>query len=169
MMGASADAVLAAGDGGPPRPGPRAFLLLGQAGGRQFHNRPEHWAHLAAILRAAALEARVISDDPADLNSANLDRFDVLLNYSTDLVATEAQIAALLGAVASGIGYVGLHAATATFRASAPYAAMVGSRFARHPPIREFRVDNLAPDHPVTTGIPPFAIEDELYYRRYSE
>ena len=164
MMEASAQPGPATGGADPAAPGPRAFLLLGQAGERQFHNQPEHWAHLAAILRAAPLGARVISDDLADLNPAHLARFDVILNYSTDLAASEAQIAALLAAVAGGIGYVGLHAATATFRGSAFHSAMVGGRFAHHPPIREFLVDRLAAEHPVTAGIAPFAVEDELYH-----
>lgn len=142
---------------------PRAFLLLGQAGPRQFHNQPEHWAHLAAILRTADLEARTISDDLSDLNPANLSRFDVILNFSTDLTPTDEQIAALLGAVEGGIGYVGLHAATATFRASQPYLRMVGSRFVRHPPIKRFTVEIAEPGHPVTQGIESFEIEDERY------
>lgn len=151
-------------DSPAPRAAPRAFLLTGQSGERQFHNQPEHWAALAAILRAADLEARVISDDLDDLNPANLARFDVVLNYSTGLDASEAQIRALLSAVEGGLGYVGLHAATATFRSSRPYLAMIGGQFAHHPPLKAFTVERLAPDHPVTTGIAPFTIEDEIYH-----
>ena len=66
---------------------PRAFLLLGQAGERQFHNTADHWSLLAGILREIDLSARVISDDLSDLNPENLARFDVILNFSTDLVA----------------------------------------------------------------------------------
>jgi len=144
-------------------PKPRAFLLLGQAGPRQFHNGPEHWAHLAAILRAADLDARVISDDLTDLNPANLSRFDVILNFSTDLVPTDEQVSALLGAVEGGIGYVGLHAATATFRKSESYLRLIGSHFLRHPPIKRFTVEIVEPNHPVTQGIESFEIEDERY------
>jgi len=147
----------------PPSSRPRAFLLMGQAGPRQFHNQPEHWADLAGILRGADLAARVISDDLRDLTEANLARFDVILNFSTDLVATDEQMSALLGAVSHGVGYVGLHAATATFRDSKPYLEMVGSRFLRHPPIRTFTVEILDPDHPVTHGVQSFEIEDERY------
>jgi len=151
---------------GPPRAdAPRAFLLMGQqtSGDRQFHNQPEHWSCLAEILRGADLSARVISDDLADLTPANLARFDVILNFSTDLVGTDEQIGALLGAVEAGAGFVGLHAANATFRASDAYAAMVGSRFARHPPIKQFTVEIVDPTHPVTAGLESFEVEDERY------
>lgn len=142
---------------------PRAFLLLGQAGERQFHNTADHWALLAGILRDIDLSARVISDDLADLNAVNLARFDVILNFSTDLVATDDQIDALLNAVHSGIGFVGLHAANATFRASDAYCAMIGSRFARHPPIKRFTVRIENAEHPIIQGIDSFEIEDERY------
>ena len=142
---------------------PRAFLLMGQAGERQFHNQPEHWEALAGILRAADLAARVISDDLGDLNATNLARFDVLLNFSTDLEPTEEQLGALLDAVRGGIGYVGLHAATATFRASDEYCRLVGSRFERHPPIKHFTVEVVDREHPVTAGVPDFEVEDERY------
>jgi type 1 glutamine amidotransferase len=142
---------------------PRAYLLMGQAGERQFHNQPEHWAAYAAILRGAALSARVITDDLTTLRPDFLARFDVLLNCSTDLVASAAQLRALVEAVRGGIGYVGLHAATATFRGSADYHALIGSWFARHPPIRRFTVAPTAPDHPVVAGVPAFEVEDERY------
>jgi type 1 glutamine amidotransferase len=151
--------------GAPRADAPRALLLMGQAtsGDRQFHNQPEHWAHLAEILRGADLSARVVTDDLADLTPANLARFDVILNFSTDLVGTDEQIGSLLEAVAAGAGFVGLHAANATFRDSDAYAAMVGSRFARHPPIKTFVVEVIDPSHPVTVGIESFEIEDERY------
>jgi type 1 glutamine amidotransferase len=145
----------------------KAFLLMGQAtaNGRQFHNQPEHWALLAGTLRGAELESRVISDDLADLNAENLPRFDVILNFSTDLVPTDAQLDALLAAVRGGTGYVGLHAATATFRGREPYHELVGSWFNRHDPIKRFWLE-IDGSHPVTAGVPSFETEDELYELR---
>ena len=145
---------------------PRAFLLMGQAGPRQFHNQPEHWAELAGILRSADLGARTLSDDLACLRPDFLAQFDVLLNFSTDLEADPAQIEALVEAVHGGIGYVGLHAATATFRDSARYHGLIGSWFARHPPIGPFTVEPSAPDHPVMAGIGAFEVVDERYELR---
>lgn len=151
------------GDGSPTI-APSVFLLLGQGKGKSFHNQPEHWAHLAEILRRANVRSRVISDDLADLNARNLARFDVVLNFSTDLEANPEQIQALVQAVEQGTGYVGLHAATATFRDSEEHTRLIGGSFARHPPIKSFTVERLAADHPVTAGVAPFTIEDELYH-----
>lgn len=142
---------------------PRALLLLGQIGERQFHNTPDHWSHLARIMRSVDLDARVMTDDLGAFNPVTLANFDVILNYSTDLVATDEQMEALLGAIRQGIGFVGLHAATATFRASKPYQEMIGSRFVRHPPIMHFTVEITDSDHPITRGMSSFEIEDERY------
>ena len=151
---------------GPNDPSaPRALLLLGQnpEQARQFHNQPEHWAHLAAHLRAAELSARVIADDLSILNPTDLARFDVILNYTTGLAATDSQIDALLDAVHGGIGYLGLHAATVTFTQHARYLAMIGARFQRHDPIKRFAVRFVDRDHPISQGLDDYEHEDELY------
>ena len=144
---------------------PRALLLLGQHAdqARQFHNQPEHWAQLAGHLRAAALSARVMTDDLSVLTPTELARYDVILNYSTGLTATDAQIDALLSAVQGGIGYVGLHAATVTFTQHPRYLAMVGARFQRHDPIKRFTVRFVGREHPITHGLQDYEHEDELY------
>ena len=151
---------------GPDDPAsPRALLLLGQSAGqdRQFHNQPDHWAHLAGHLRAADLSARTITDDLSVLNATDLARFDVVLNYTTGLAATDAQVDALLHAVHGGIGYVGLHAATVTFTQHARYLAMIGARFQRHDPIKRFAVRFVDRDHPISRGLEDYEHEDELY------
>ena len=142
---------------------PRALLLLGQAGERQFHNSPDHWAALAGLLRDLDLGLRVITDDVAELNESNLSRFDLVLNYSTGYDATPEQIDALLGAISRGVGFVGLHAATSTFKSSAAYLAMIGGRFLRHPPFGRFTVEVVDSSHPVTRGLSDFEIDDERY------
>lgn len=130
---------------------------------KQFHNQPEHWSYLAGHLRAADLSERVITDDLAILNPADLARFDVILNYSTALSPTEEQVDVLLAAVEDGIGYVGLHAATATFLRHPRYLAMVGARFGRHDPIKRFAVHFTDREHPITVGLEDYEHEDELY------
>jgi len=130
---------------------------------RQFHNQPEHWALLAGHLRAADLGVRCMTDDLAVLNATNLARFDVVLNYSTSLSPTEGQVDALLDAVHSGIGFVGLHAATATFLDHPRYLAMLGGRFSRHDPIKRFTVRFTDCDHAISRGLDHYEHEDELY------
>jgi type 1 glutamine amidotransferase len=136
---------------------------LGQVGEKQFHNTPDHWAVLAALLRGLDLEARVISDDVGELNLDNLNRFDVILNYSTAYEPSPDQIDALLEAIRRGVGFVGLHAATATFKGSPAYFEMIGGRFVKHPPFGRFTVEITDSTHPVTHGMASFDVEDERY------
>lgn len=142
---------------------PRAFLLLGQSGEKQFHNTPDHWSALAGLLRGLDLECRVMSDDVGDLNPDNLSRFDVILNYSTGYEPSPEQVEALLGAIRRGMGFVGLHAATATFKGSPAYIQMIGGRFVKHPPFGRFTVAIADAAHPITRGLANFEIDDERY------
>lgn len=141
---------------------PRVYLMIGMVE-RQIHNLPEHWSAMAALLRSADVRTRVISDDLEDLNPNRLSRFDVVLNYSTDGFPTDEQIDSLIAAIEGGLGFVGLHAATAAFKKSEPYHRMIGSWFVTHPPIKRFTVEIADRDHPVTRGIPDFEVEDERY------
>ncbi len=144
---------------------PRALLLLGQTPeqARQFHNPPEHWGLLAEHLRAADLSVRTVTDDLGALTPANLAAYDVLLNFSTGLDPTPEQVDALLAAVRGGAGFVGLHAATATFLGYPDYLRMVGGRFRRHDPIKRFTIHFVDTDHPITAGLEDYDHEDELY------
>lgn len=152
---------------GPDRaPGPvRALLLMGQAPEQvaQFHNQPEHWSLLAGHLRAAGLAVRCMTDDLSVLNADDLARYTVILNYSTSLRPDEAQISALLEAIEGGTGFVGLHAAAATFLDHPRYLAMLGGRFSRHDPIKRFRIEFVDRDHPISEGLEDYEHEDELY------
>jgi type 1 glutamine amidotransferase len=148
-----------------PPAAPRALLLLGQSPEqtRQFHNQPEHWGLLAEHLRAADLSLRTLTDDPGALTPANLAAYDVLLNFSTGLDPAPEQVDALLAAVRGGAGFVGLHAATATFLGYPDYLRMVGGRFRRHDPIKRFTIHFVDTDHPITAGLEDYDHEDELY------
>lgn len=150
----------------PARAKPRVHLMIGMAGEKQFHNQPEHWAAMAALLRSADLGTRVISEDLDDLNPARLRQFDVVVNYSTDGRPTTAQIDALLAAIEGGLGFVGLHGATAGFMDNEPYHRMIGSWFVRHPPLKRFTVEITDHEHPVTRGIPDVELDDERYELR---
>ena len=96
---------------------PRVLMLLGQSPAQeaQFHNKPEHWACLAAHLRAAECASRVTTDDLSLLTPAFLSGFDVIVNATTALDPTPSQVEALMARVHAGAGFVGVHAATATF------------------------------------------------------
>jgi type 1 glutamine amidotransferase len=140
-------------------------MLLGQppAQEAQFHNQPEHWASLASHLRAADCAHRVISDDLAILTPEFLAGIDVIVNASTALDPTPEQIEALLARVHAGAGFVGVHAATATFVRYPEYLAMVGARFGRHDPLKRFAVRFVDHSHPISAGLEDYEHDDELY------
>lgn len=144
---------------------PRVLMLLGQSPAQeaQFHNRPEHWAWLASHLRAADCAQRFITDDLSALTPEFLSGFDVIVNASTALDPTADQVAALLGRVHEGAGFVGVHAATATFIRYPDYLHMVGARFAKHDPLKHFTVNIVDHSHPITTGLEDYEHDDELY------
>lgn len=138
----------------------RALLLVG---GAEFHNRPIHYAELAGIFAGeAGVDLRITSDlDTLEVRS--LARYDAIINWSTGLRARSRQIAALIDAVEHGVGFLGLHAATATFLNSGRYLTFLGAAFIKHPPIYTFRVDVAEAGHPITRGVESFAVEDERY------
>lgn len=138
----------------------RALLLVG---GPEYHNKPFHYAELAGILAGDGKVDLRITDDLDSLHPAELARYQVVVNWSTFVHPTEAQVDALLSAVESGIGFLGIHGASATFWNSAPYLRMLGSRFNRHDPYKTFTVQIDDRAHPITGGIADFAVEDELY------
>ena len=144
---------------------PRALLLLGQPARieRQFHNQPEHWELLAGHLRAASLSTRRLSDDLRLLDPQSLAECDVLLNYTSETDPAPEQVAALLAAVEGGMGFVGLHGATATFTRYPQYLRMVGGRFRRHDPIKGFAIRFVDGEHEITRGLADYDHEDELY------
>jgi uncharacterized protein len=66
--------------------------------------------------------------------------------------------------IAAGHGFVGIHSATDTFPAFAPFIDMIGAHFKHHGP--QVKVGVLVKDaaHPATKGIPqPFEVYDEIY------
>jgi type 1 glutamine amidotransferase len=141
-------------------PKTRVLLLMG---GPEYHNKPLHYAELAGILAGEGKADLRITDDLDILTSSSLTDYQVIANYSTYLLPSEEQARALLGAVEAGAGFLGLHAAAATFWNSAPYLTMLGSRFLRHGPFRKFTVTIVDRAHPITAGIEDFAVDDELY------
>jgi len=138
----------------------KALLLVG---GAEYHNRPFHYAELAGIFAGEGGCDLRITDDLAVLEPRTLEQYQVIVNWSTFLQPADEQLAALLSAVEGGTGFLGLHAATATFWNSAAYLRMIGSRFIRHDPYKRFTVCIEDHSHPITAGVEDFEIEDELY------
>jgi len=79
-----------------------------------------------------------------------------VIKWSTIIQPTPEQVDALLAAITVGLALFSIHAGTATlatFWSSAPYLTMLGSRFLRHDPYKEFTVEISTESHPITQGV----------------
>jgi type 1 glutamine amidotransferase len=108
--------------------------------------------------------ARTEADLTAKMTPAALAAYDGVVFASTtgDLPLPDRQ--GFLDWIASGRGFVGVHAATDTFPGFPPYIEMIGGQFLKHGP--QVKVELLVqdPDHPSTKGMAsPTSVFDEIY------
>lgn len=134
-------------------------LFLGDNG----HHKPaERLRELAPVMMDRGIQLVYTEDVAAALTLPTLQRYDALMIYANLATLTSAQEDALTGYVSQGGGLVALHCASACFRASDRYVALVGAQFASHK-TGTFRVTCTAPDHPVMQGYAGFESWDETY------
>lgn len=99
---------------------------------------------------------------------------DLLITYTCDVVPNEAETEALRAFVERGGRWLALHGTNAILRfgedgiVDTPdeqpgFTELLGTRFAGHPPIAPFKVFVTRDDHPMTTGLRDFRVDDELY------
>ncbi len=77
---------------------------------------------------------------------------------------------ALIEAVRSGMAFIGIHAATDTFKDWPPYYEMLGGTFNGHPWHEKVMIDVEDPSHPAAVMLPSrWVITDEIYtFKNYS-
>jgi type 1 glutamine amidotransferase len=131
---------------------------------------------LEAILREAGRFAVEITERPDLLTADFLAPFDVILSnwnaYGLDPAASDwpaSAKSAYVDFVRAGKGHVVVHAGSASFPGWGEYLSLTLATFkpgqTDHGPRHEFPVRIDAPDHPVTCGLGPFTISDELWNR----
>jgi hypothetical protein len=176
---------------------PRKVLIYSVAGG-YAHDAIEYGKTVFPLLgeRTGAFTA-VVSDDPAMFDEDKLGEFDaVMFNNTSGNTLTgyskgdfrrldrkqRAEIEEkekqrrenLLNFIREGGGFVGIHAATDTYKDWAPYTEMIGGKFAGHPWHSHMRVvvDVIHPEHPINEGLFPenkFTLTEEIYAHRDSQ
>lgn len=119
------------------------------------------------LRECSELELTKVEDDLSVLEAANLEPYELLVFYYTVGEITDAQKNGLLNWVAAGRGFVGIHSAADSFRECPEYRAMVGGWFVTHPHFRQYQVSVLDSEHPITTGLDEFMVEDEQYITDY--
>jgi len=138
--------------------------------GAEYHNWRETAPVLAAQLRKdPRMDVRVI-EDANFLDSAALDRYDViLLNYMNWQVPSPGPAVRqnLKKAVASGKGLVLVHFACGAWQDWPEFKNLAGRvwdpKLRGHDPHGKFCVEIAMPEHPVMKGLKPFETVDELY------
>ncbi|MGC8668899.1 MAG: ThuA domain-containing protein [Chthonomonadales bacterium] len=101
--------------------------------------------------------------DYAAINEANLREAGGLVLYTTGAEEHGADVAAIARFVEQGGALIGIHNAADSFTQSPQYVRLLGGRFRTHPPQLSITVEFTDPHHPVTTGLEPFTVYDELY------
>jgi len=105
--------------------------------------------------------------DYSALSAANLAKFDLLVLFTTGRGHGE-DVDAILDFVRSGKAIIGIHCAADSFQDRLDYAHAIGGQFRTHPAPLDVAVEIIDKEHPVTAGVAPFTVNDELYlYKEY--
>lgn len=137
---------------------PIRVLFLGDQG---HHVPAKRFDWIKARLEKAGMAA-TYTENLADLNDANLAKYDVLAVYANITKIEPAQEKAVLDYVNAGHGFAPIHCASACFGNSKAMIGLMGGRFAHHKtgvfaPVIVNRM------HPVMRGFKGYETWDETY------
>jgi uncharacterized protein len=161
--------VLAATGRADERPGPLRVLLFS---GQNNHDWKATTPRLKAILEEGNRFAVDVADAPGTVAPDAFDRSDVIVSNWNNWGKTvddwpDAMKQAFLDFTRRGKGIVVVHAACASYPKWDDFQRLVGATWGAgtgHGRIHEFKVVAKDPDHPVTKGMAPFTIRDELWH-----
>jgi type 1 glutamine amidotransferase len=157
-----------------PRPDKIRVLLV--TGGHAFERAPffQMFSNMTAV---AFLAAEHDKSSASAWERDDLAAFQAVVLYDMPAALTEAQKAKFLSLFEQGTGLVVLHHALASFQAWPDYERIIGGRYPQPPkgqPAVSDRVGyqhdvtltvNVADNaHPITAGLAPFSIRDEIYW-----
>ena len=96
-------------------------------------------------------------------NNRDFFEYDIIIFYTHYSEFTKEQEKNLLDFIASGKGFVGLHAASASFKKHPKYYEMIGGRFIKHKKKKRFDIKIIDKEHPITLNLEDFTFYDEPY------
>jgi len=134
-------------------------------GGWDGHEPEQTTGIFASLLRAEDCEVTV-TDTLECLTDRDLTQYDLIVPCWTMAELSNDQCGALVTAVKSGVGFGGWHGGAGdAFRQSALYQFMVGGQWVAHPDnIKDYTVQIIDHDDPITAGLNDFAMHSEQYY-----
>lgn len=107
------------------------------------------------------------TDDPEVFADARLRLYRALVfaNTNNEAFTGEGQRQAFRRYIQGGGGFVGIHSASGSERQWPYYHAVLGGKFAFHPPFQEFRIRVVDRNHPATAHLPEtWTWKDECYF-----
>jgi len=129
--------------------GPRTLVF----GGGGIHDYRSVCPVLAEVAKATlGGRVEVVEEDYDAFLPERLAGVDLVVLYHTGSTLSRAQAQGLTGAVAQGMGLVGVHGAADSFRNSPEFRAMLGGEYKGHPFYREFTVSLYDPTPGVGSG-----------------
>jgi type 1 glutamine amidotransferase len=141
--------------------------------GRNNHNWEETTPFIHDILEDSGRFKVTVTDDPERLDPLELAKYDVILsNWNTWPDVTGQRWSAdlekaFLEFIASGKGFVVVHAGSSTLQDWPEFQKIAGGTWGKgltgHGPIHTFKVGIEDSIHPVTNGMKDFYIKDELW------
>jgi uncharacterized protein len=134
------------------------ILFLGDNG----HHRPiERVPSIMSALGDKGVNF-TYTDKLADINTANLNKYDAVMIYANwDSIPPPIE-KDLLAYVASGKGILPIHCASYCFRNSSEYVKMVGGQFWRHT-MDTVETQTVQPENAIMKGLKSFRAYDETY------
>ncbi len=135
-------------------------------GGWDGHEPKQCADFFAAILTTQGFKVEIASTLDAFNDGENLRRQSLIIPMWTMGSLTGDQETNLTGAVYGGVGLAGFHGGMGdAFRGSTPYQWMVGGQFVSHPDnFKDYTVNIVRPNDPITAGITDFKVHSEQYY-----
>lgn len=158
-------------------PAPVRVLLLGGLNTHEAQPADSEGASTQLVRRILEESGRFAVDvtiDPSAMRPETLEPYDVVVDNWSNYPAPEHPWGpeaeqALMDFVRTGGGFAVIHAATACFPTWADYRDLIGIYWeegkANHASVHTFTVKPASRPHPITRGLKPFEITDELYQR----
>jgi len=137
-------------------------------GGASFHCSDYGAKILAGMLAEDGRYELEVTEDLDVLAKLPEGNWDAVVIYTTGYrdELTPAREQGLISFVRNGGGLVGIHSAADSFRGSQAYLDLLGCEFETHPPQIKVPVQISQAPHYITTRVPDFEVEDELYLLR---
>lgn len=147
-----------------PQPAEKISVLF-EVGGR-VHDSVKLPEMLKKSLEDTGQFAITITQDQDLLKSGSIDKYDVVMFYTTRVDPNPEQAKGLIEFVEGGGGMVNIHAATTMGLKHEGLWRMMGGKFIKHG-AGTFTVKITGRSHPIVQGMPDFEVWDETYEHEF--